>query len=136
MPAPLKANRLFFTIIFVTLTDLIAVTETCFNDKDCAARFDCTPPNYCLTDCHRTDSRRGGTALLYKDDVPVKKAFSAILNSFEFSEWKIRPCRSWPLKLIIIYRTPYSTANPVSMGTFFQESSNYLESVILYQYLF
>ena len=65
-------SSVFYDYVCDIKPDLVAVTETWFNDKDSAARIDCTPPNYCLSDCHRTDSRDGGTALLYKDDVPVK----------------------------------------------------------------
>ena len=59
---------------------------------------------------------------------------SAILNSFEFSEWTIRPRGSLPLKLIIIYRPPHSRAHPIPIGTFPDELTDYLESVILCQY--
>ena len=52
-------------------------------------------------------------------------------NSFEYSEWKICPFGSMMFKLIIIYRPPYSSTHPVSMGTFFNELIEYLESVIL-----
>ena len=58
---------------------------------------------------------------------------SATLNSFEVSEWTFRPRGSLPVKLIIIYRLPYSRAHPVSIGTFFTELTGYLESVILCQ---
>ena len=54
---------------------------------------------------------------------------SATLNSFEVSEWTIRPRGSLPVKLIIIYRLPYSRAHPISIGTFFTELTGYLESV-------
>ena len=69
--------------------ELVAVTETWFKDRDTAAKIDCTPPGYCLSDCPRSDSRKGGTALLYKGTLPVEKVTSATLNSFEFSEWII-----------------------------------------------
>jgi len=111
--------------------ELVAVTETWFNDKDTAAGIDCSPPGYRLLDCHRTDSRGGGTALFYQENIPVEKVSAAILNSFEYSEWKICPVGSMTFKLIIIYRPPYSSTHPVSMGTFFNELIEYLESVIL-----
>jgi hypothetical protein len=74
------------------------------------------------------------TALLYKEAIPVQKVYAAILNSFEYSEWNIRSVGSMPFKLIIIYRPPYSRSRPISMGTFFNELSDYLESVILCPY--
>lgn len=36
-----------------------------------------------------------------------------------------------PVKLIIIYRPPYSRAHPISIRTFLKELTDYLESVIL-----
>ena len=41
-------------------------------DKDTVAKIDCTPPTYCLSDCHRPDSRGGGTALFYKETLSKK----------------------------------------------------------------
>ena len=111
--------------------ELVAVTEIWFNDQDTAARIDCSPPGYRLLDSHRTDSRGGGTALLYQENIPVDKVSAAILNSFEYSELKICPAGSLTFKLIIICRPPYSRTHSVFMGTFFNELIEYLESVIL-----
>ena len=102
----------------------MAITETWFNDKDTAAKIDCTPPSYCLSDCHPPDSRGGGTALLYKETLSVKKVTSAILNSFEFWEWTIRPRGSLPLKLII-YRPPYTRAHSIPVGKFLDKLTDY-----------
>ena len=95
-----------------------------------AARIECTPSGYHLLDCHRTDSRGGGTALLYQENIPVEKISAAILNSFEYLEWNIRLVGSMTFKLIM-YRPPYCSSHHVSMGTFFKELTEYLESVIL-----
>ena len=35
-----------------------------------------------ILDCHRTNSRGGGTALLYQENIPVEKVSAAILNKF------------------------------------------------------
>ena len=90
--------------------ELVAVTETWFNDNDTAARIECTPSGYHLLDCHRTDSRGGGTALLYQENIPVEKVSAAILNSFEYSEWNIRLVGSMTCKLII-YRVYHKKLN-------------------------
>ena len=47
-------------------------------------------------------------------------------NSFEFSEWKVE-FESLRVRLVIIYRMPYSQAHPVTPKVFFQELSSYLE---------
>ena len=111
--------------------ELIAVIETWFNDKNTAAKIYCSPPGYRLLDSHRTYSQGGRTALFYQENIPVEKVSAAILNSFEYSEWKIYPVGSMIFKLIITYRPPYSNTRPVSMGIFFNELIENMESVIL-----
>ena len=61
----------------------------------------------------------------------LRKYLQLILNSFEYSEWNIRLVGSMMFKLVIIYRPPYSSSHPVSIGAFFNELTEYLESVIL-----
>ena len=57
-------SSIFVDYVCDVRPELVAVTETWFNDKDTAARIDCSPPGYRLLDCHRTDSRGGGVELL------------------------------------------------------------------------
>ena len=40
-------------------------------------------------------------------------------------------CGSRKLKILIIYRIPYSIKHPITTITFFEEFTNYLESVIM-----
>ena len=51
-------------------------------------------------------------------------------TSFEYSEW-IVDCGSHKLKIMIIYRIPYSIEHPITTSTFFEEFTGYLESVIM-----
>ena len=49
-------------------------------------------------------------------------------TSFEFAVWKIAlQCSTWLFH--VIYRAPYSQAHPVTSDLFFQQLSDYLESV-------
>lgn len=50
-------------------------------------------------------------------------------SSFEVSEWLV-DVRSTRLRIVIIYRLPFSPVHPVSISTFFAEFSDYLESVM------
>lgn len=76
------------------------------------------------------DELGGGTALLFRDNINVNKFDGGERKSFEFSEWIIQYCSS-KLRIIIVYRIPYSTAHPIGAGVFFEELSAYLESVIM-----
>ena len=59
----------------------------------------------------------------------MKKRATAELRSFEYSEWDIKS-ETDRIHLIIIYRTPYSDAHPVTTSVFFEEFSSFLESAV------
>ena len=59
----------------------------------------------------------------------MKKGDAAELRSFEFSEWEIM-AETDRIHLIIIYRTPYSEAHPVTTSVFLEELSTFLETLI------
>ena len=59
----------------------------------------------------------------------MKKGATAELRSFEYSEWDIKS-ETDRIHLIIVYRTPYSDAHPVTTSVFFQEFSAFLESAV------
>ena len=99
-------------------------------DNDSAVCYEITPPSYKLFHCPRSDRRGGGTALLFRDNINVCKLESGSRNSFEFSEYLV--CTgSLRIRLVIIYRPPYSTNHPVTVNSVIDEFSEYLESVIL-----
>ena len=99
-------------------------------DNDFAVCYKITPPSYKLFHCPRSDRRGGGAALLFRDNINVCKLESGSRNSFEFSEYLV--CTgSLRIRLVIIYRPPYSTNHPVTVNSFIDEFSEYLETVIL-----
>ena len=68
--------------------------------------------------------------MLFREKIQAKRVDSGKRKSFEFSEWILQYC-STKLRLIIVYRTPFSTAHPISVNVFLEEFSVYLESVII-----
>ena len=112
--------------------DIFALTETWLNDIDTAHRIELTPPGFNLSDHTRTQRRGGVTALLVRDNMQVTKITADELNSFELSEWMIVD-GSQRLRIVIVYRPPYSPNHRVSTGIFLNELAEYLESVILAQ---
>lgn len=51
-------------------------------------------------------------------------------RSFEFSEWNFVVHRR-AIKVVAVYRPPYSVAHPVSSSVFFDEFSTYLENIVM-----
>lgn len=100
------------------------------SDNDSAVCYKITPPCYTLFHFPRSDRRGGGTALLFRDNVNVCILKSGSRNSFEFSEHLV--CTGFlRIRLVIIYRPLYFTNHPVTVNSFIDEFSEYLESVIL-----
>ena len=53
--------------------------------------------------------------------------------SFEFSEWTVQLASSYDLRLVIVYRPQSDSDNHrILMTTFFNDFSDYLETVIRY----
>ena len=112
--------------------DLCAITETWLNINDGAVRNEVCPSNYVLLDQPRAGHRRGGgTAFMYRESLfHVKKLHGGELNSFEFSEYSVRS-KHQNLRVIVIYRRPYSDDHKVLTATFLNEFSNYIEMKVL-----
>ena len=123
-------SALFVDYINECKADLCAKTETWLSDNDSAVCYKITPPCYTLFHFPRSDRRGGGTALLFRDNVNVCILKSGSRNSFEFSEHLV--CTGFlRIRLVIIYRPLYFTNHPVTVNSFIDEFSEYLESVIL-----
>ena len=113
--------------------DLLAITETWLNANDDAVRVELCPTGYKFCDHPRTGRSGGGTALLYRDSLHVVKISAGEKESFEFSEWIVQQRSSHNLRVVILYRPPYSDEHRVPTSTFFSELSDYLESIVLCQ---
>ena len=111
--------------------DLIAVTETWLKEIDDAVRAEVKPTGYKPADVPRPNRRGGGTALFYRESINVSKHNSEVKTSFEFSEWKVILPSDINLRLIIVYRAPYSEDHKVTSSTFFEEFSDYLDTIVL-----
>ena len=66
--------------------DLLAIIETWLNANDDAVRNEFCPSNYKLCYHSGIDRIGGGTALLYRDLLHVKKINAGVKESFELSE--------------------------------------------------
>ena len=120
----------FVDYVCETKVDLFAITETWLCPNDDAIRNESCPVGYVLADHSRTGRRGGGTALVYRNSLTVKKIDAGEKTSFEFSEWTVQSA-SHNLRIILIYRSPYSDEHKVPMSTFFAEFADYVETILL-----
>ena len=86
---------------------------------------------YNLLDNTREKRRGGGTALLFRDSVCVHKIDAGNRTSYEFSEWLIHLTSAEKMRVVVVYRPPYSGEHKVPTSVFFDEFSAYLESLLL-----
>ena len=68
--------------------------------------------------------------MMYRVNLQTSRTDSGEKRSFEYCEWNIMNL-STPMKIIGIYRPPYSEAHPVSANVFFEEFSAYLENIVI-----
>ena len=108
----------FMDFVCTSNADIFALTETWLKDIDSAHRSEATPSGYMLVDHARGHRRGGGTALLLRDSMEVKKVAAAEKTSFEFLEWLVG-VGSHQLRVVVIYRPPYSTNHRVTLNSFF-----------------
>ena len=97
---------------------------------DTAHKAEITLPGYKLFQYPRVGRTGGGIALLLKETVDARKVDSGEHRSFEFGEWILKYGSS-KLRVVVIYRIPYSAAHPVSTSVFLNEFPAYLESVVM-----
>ena len=120
----------FVDYVCETKVDLFAITETWLCPSDDVIRNESCPVGYMMADHSRTGRRGGGTALVYRNSLTVKKISAGEKTSFEFSEWTVKSA-SHNLRIIVIYRPPYSDEHRVTTSTFFAEFADYVETILL-----
>ena len=111
---------------------MLTITEHWLTSRDAAIRAELCPNGYKMFDHPRLDRRGGGTGLIYRESLNVENidAGASVRGPYEFSEWIIRS-PSHNLRIVVIYRPPYSVNHPVSANVFLTEFSEYLESLVL-----
>ena len=98
------------------------MTKTWFTTVDSAAKIVATPTGYKLLDHPRPNRTGGRTGIVSRDTLQVKKLAADVLNSFEYSEWNVIS-GSFRLRLVVVYRPPYSLNHPVTENVFLAKFS-------------
>ena len=111
--------------------EICAVTETWLTDKDSVSIAALSPNGYSFANFPRPSSRSGGgTGVFFNNSFNVVLSNGGEKRSFEFSDWRLS-AHGRIIKIIIIYRPPYSEAHPVPVSEFFQEFSTFMETTVL-----
>ena len=109
--------------------DLYEIEETWRTEDDAAVRAELNLDRYNFLD-HPWEGRcGGGTRLIFRDSLRVKKVEMGEKSSFEISEWTVTTVSNC-IRLFIICRPPYSDKRKVPTTVFFREFSDYLEPVL------
>ena len=103
--------------------DICVFTETWLTDCDTVSIAGLSPTGYEFRNFPRLSGRRGGgTSIMFKDSLNVKMSDGNEKQSFEFSEWTV--CvHQYIIKVVFVYRPPYSIDHPISSRASFEEFS-------------
>ena len=122
----------FVDLVCDVKADIFTICESWLTANDSAVLSELSPPGYkTLCHCPRANKTGGGTALLSRDGIEVVKVLSTDKSSFEVSEWLVSTGAT-RLRVIIVYRPPYSAEHPVSTSIFINEFTDYLESLVMF----
>ena len=106
-------------------------TESWLREGDDAMRAELCPDGYRFMGQNRIGRNGGGTGIMYRDSLNAKRIDGGEHESFEFPEWMVSGRSTKKLRIVIIYRPPYSEDHPVTVLTFCSEFANYMESILL-----
>ena len=87
--------------------DLFTFTESWLRDGDDAVRAEFCPDVYKFMGQNRIGRSGGGTGIMYRDSLNVKRIDGGEHESFEFSEWMVSGRSTKKPRIVIIYRPPY-----------------------------
>ncbi len=109
--------------------DLCYITESWIQDGDIVTEEELKPNGFDLKNFPRNGCTGGGIALLYKESIKPKLVSAFERSSFECTEWII-PVQgvSDVVRLVVVYRPPYSHVHPIPVSTFITEFSECLLS--------
>jgi len=99
--------------------------------SDSLSQSPAVPNGYRFLDKPREHGRGGGRAILFNDSLKVSFFQSGHTESLEYSEWVVSSGAGHDLRMVIMYRQPYSENHRVPMSVFFRDFSSCRESVIL-----
>ena len=111
--------------------DICVVTETWLKDIDSVSIAALSPAGHHLKRFPRQSDRRGGgTGVMCSSRIKINFINGDEKHSFEYSEWNCKVSNK-AIKIIAVYRPPYSQSHAVTSNMFFEEFSSFLESIVM-----
>jgi exonuclease III len=114
--------------------DIVAITETWLGDgnRDQYVINSLCPSDYNFIHAARTTGKGGGVGLLLKSNLPCRRVTKhKSYESFEYLQTVLQPQKSTAVLLCVIYRPPPNRKNGLSVQQFFDDFSDFLDSIIL-----
>ena len=102
---------------YIITYDVDVCVITWLTATDNAVMFEITPVGYKLICSLRADRRGGGLAIIFKENLKFKSIEMGERSSYEFLELYLAD-GSVSLRLVAVYRPPFSPTHRVSIGTF------------------
>jgi hypothetical protein len=112
-----------------TNIDICAITESWITHDDTITISELSTDTTDFKVVPRPHRSGGGTAILYRNNLKITPEEDGCLDSFEFSIWKIHN-KAAPCVIVILYRPPYSTANPVTFSKFLSEFPTFVTTTL------
>jgi exonuclease III len=124
-------TEVFIDHIIENKIDICVVTETWLKDDDSVALAALSSHGYSFRNIPRTGERTGGgTGIMVRENFKIGFIEGIQRLSFEVSEWNLT-ANGHISKFVIVYRPPYSDVHPVTISTFFEEFTIYLEGLVM-----
>ena len=116
-----------YNLIISNDIDLLVLTETWLGNSDQGVISELLPDGYKIIHKVRNNGRGGGVALVYKSTMDVK----VVSREDTFTHFEYLECVINFTRLCIIYRPPPSKKNQLRNSVFFDEWSQFLDSVVV-----
>lgn len=101
--------------------DLCVMTETWINNDNVRVAAIFKENGFNLINEQRVNRRGGGIGLLHKDNIKSSIIDKGEKSSFEYVVWNVEISKTEIFKILVVYRTPYSQAHPVTVSVFLEE---------------
>ena len=110
--------------------DALAITETWLRGdvKDDAVLAELVPASYKCEHIPRLERGGGGVALLLRDRIPCQRIRAQTFTSFEHIECLLGTTP--PIRIIVVYRPPPSSAHYVSFSDFMDDLDTYVQGLM------
>ena len=111
--------------------EVTIVTESWLTEDDSlwVMRSELNNNGVCMQTVNRKGRKVGGLAIIYKNNIKVKKVKSGSTRSFEYGMWNVQ-MKNITLNVLAIYRPPRSEVNNITLNMFMADITEFLIDVL------